>query len=386
VLKASEPSSQRSGEASADARWRWLSRALVLAPLLVITVMVAARPGERTVTTLYHEAVIRWAARQPLYDGPAGMNYLPAFVPIFAPFHLGPRVIGDVLWRWTAWGGLVLGLWGWTRKEARPQRAFALAALLGLPLCLGAIRNGQANAHFGAALLLAGVCLAEGRWWPAVVFVCLSVAIKPLGLAAVGLVFAAYPRLWWRLGIGLAGALLLPFVCGPPDYVGRQFVAELANLQQCAVVADNRFADLNGLLRAVHAPLSGGESLLVRGAAGLGLAVFCFLVVRPLPDGPRALGWLACAAGYLMLFNPMTEANSYVALGPALALWSGSLFAGGWRAGGWLLAGAAVTMGWLPTLLRPWLGNFFALAWYPLMAIVFLCVVTRWLRVQPVRV
>ena len=87
-----------------------------------------------------------------------------------------------------------------------------------------------------------------------------------------------------------------------------------------------------------------------------------------------------------MLFNPMTEANSYVALGPVLALWSGSLFAGGWRAGGWVLAGAAVTMGWLPTLLRPWLGNFFALAWYPLMAIVFLCVVTRWLRIQPARV
>ena len=118
----------------------------------------------------------------------------------------------------------------------------------------GSHSNGQANAHLGAALLLGAVCLAQGRWWTAVLFVCLSVAIKPLGLAAVGLAFAVYPRLGWRLGVGLAGTLLLPFLCAPPDYVASQFADALANLRQCAVVTDNRFADLNGLLRAVRAP------------------------------------------------------------------------------------------------------------------------------------
>jgi hypothetical protein len=356
---------------------------MVFIPLLIISVMVAMRPEKRTVTTLYHDAVVRWAARAPLYDGPSGMNYLPTFVPVFAPFHYVPRAVGDVLWRWMAWGGLVFGLWRWTSQETRRQRAFALAALLALPLCLGAIRNGQANAHLGAALLLAAVCLTERRWWGAVVFVCLSVALKPLGLAAVGLVFAAYPRLLWRLAVGLAATVLLPFLCAPSEYVRSQFAAEFTNLQQCAAVTDNRFADLNGLLRSVHAPIEGMTSLLVRGGAGLGMALFCWLVVRRAPERERALGWLASAAGYLMLFNPMTEANSYAALGAPLALWSRSLFAVGRQNGGWLLAGAAISMALLPTLLRPWLGNFFALAWYPLMAILLLCVVMQRLRSEP---
>jgi hypothetical protein len=377
MLEVTEPYPGESGEVSAAARWRWLSGTLVVVPLVVVSVMVVTRPEKRTVTPLYHEAVARWAAGKGLYDGPAGMNYLPTFVAVFAPFHLLPRVMGDLLWRWMGWLGLAFGMWRWTRQEARPQRAFALAALVGLPLCLGALRNGQANGPLGAALLLAAVCLAEGRSWAAVLLVCLSAAIKPLGLAAAGLLFAAYPRLWWRLGIGLAGTMLLPFLCGPGDYVRSQYVAEWANLRQCAAVTDNRFADVNGLLRAAHAPLSGSAALLVRGGAGLAMAVFCYLVARSLPERERALGWLAFAAGYLVLFNPMSEANSYVALAPALALWSRWLFVAARPAGGWLVAGAAGSMGLLPTLLRPWLGDSFALAWFPLMAIVFLCVVTE---------
>lgn len=381
MAKIQEPKSKP----AKGARWRWLSGAMILVPPLAISVLVASRPEIRTVTNLYHDAVVRWQARALLYDGPAGMNYLPTFVPLFAPFHWVPRALGDVLWRLMAWGGLVFGLWRLTREEARAGRAFALVALLGLPLCLGAFRNGQANAHLGAALLLTAVCLAEGRWWGAVFFVCLAVALKPVGLAAAGLVFAAYPRLGWRLALGLAATLLLPFMCGPTDYVRSQFVAEFANLRQCAAVGDNRFADLNGLLRAVHAPVWGNVAMLVRGGAGLAMAVFCFLVLRRLPERERALGWLAGATGYLMLFNPMTEANSYVVLGPALALWSLALFVAGRQSSAWLLAGAAASMGLLPTLLRPWWGNSFALVWFPLMAIVFLCVVTQWLLTQPAR-
>jgi hypothetical protein len=43
---------------------------------------------------------------------------------------------------------------------------------------------------------------------------------------------------------------------------------------------------------------------------------------------------------------------------------------------GWLLAGMLLTMGLLPNLLRPFLGNAFALAWHPAMTLGFLSVVT----------
>ncbi len=334
--------------------------------------MVAAHPDKRTVTQVYHDALGRWWARQPLYDG--GMQYLPTFIPWFIPFNLAPRALGDVAWRWVGWGGLVCGLWRFTKGSRSPQRAFALAALLALPVCLGSLRNGQANAHFGAAFLLAAVCLVEERWWAAVALLCFSVALKPLGVAALGLAVVIYPRLWWRFGVGLAGTLILPFLFGPFDYVAGQFLAGFQNLGKCALVTENRFADLNGLLRAAGSPLDGTVSLLVRAAAGLALALFCVLVARRLPARERALGWLACSSGYLMLFNPMTEANSYAILAPPLALWARAFLESGRPGAGWILAAAALTMMTLPTLLHPWLGNRFALAWFPLMAIVFMVV------------
>ena len=365
-------------------RWRWLAGIIILAPILVVSMVVALRPDYRSVTPLYHDAIRRWLGREPLYVGPSGMNYLPTFIPLFAPMQFLPQALGDVLWRWFSWGGLVWGLWRLTRQDARAPRGFALAALVCLPVCLGAIRNGQANGHLGAALLLTAVCLAEERWWAAVLFVSLSVAIKPLGLAAAGLVMMAYPQLWWRLAMGLTAVILLPFLCGPADYVQSQYVAAFANLRQCAAVTENRFADLNGLLRAVNAPLGDRASLLVRGAAGLAMALFCLVTLRRQPGEARALGWLAGAAGYLMLFNPMTEANSYVVLGPAMALWSRVFFTAGRTTAGWLLAGAALSMGLLPNLLHAWLGNYFALAWFPLMAILFLVLVTHRLLEQRV--
>ena len=361
-------------------KWLWLVLVLWLIPCLVITIRVVARPLQRSVTPLYHHSVEHWQERQPLYQGPHGMNYLPTFVPLFAPYHALPLRWAEVLWRWTALAGLAVGLWGfarpWHGEPARepPERTFALTSLLGVPLCLGALSNGQANAHFGVALLLAALCLATEHAWGAALFIALAMAIKPLGLAAAGLAVVCFPRLWWRLGAALLLILAIPFLLAPWPYVQSQFVAALQNLRECSEVTDHRFADLNGLLRTFGLPLGAQASLWIRAGAGAALAGFCFALARQLPRRERALTWLGAAATYLMLFNPMTEANSYVVFGPLVALWTWQFFMSDRQRLAWVLVGMLGTMSLLPTVFYSWLGNSFALAWYPAMALVFLAI------------
>ena len=97
--------------------------------------------------------------------------------------------------------------------------------------------------------------------------------------------------------------------------------------------------------------------------------------------------WLyALATAYLMLFNPMTEENSYSILAPALGVW-GAFFlfrpeGRGLRALGWVITAMALSMGLLPNIVRPLFGNYFALFWHPFMTLVFLVLlgtfVWRW--------
>lgn len=366
-------------------RWCGCALALWITPLVVIAVLVVARPGYRTVTKPCHQAVDRWWAQHPLYEGPKGMNYLPHFPVLFTPYHLVERRLGEVLWRCTAWIGLAVGLgfFSLALMDGLPHRwrAFAVTTILVLPLSLPALRNGQANAHFAALLLLTAWCLWTRRWGAAAICLWLSAGIKPLGLAALGLACTAYPQLGWRLALGLPVFLGFPFLFGPPGYVWSQWTMAGCNLCECLVVTQHRFADLNGLLRTLGIPLGDAASMEVRAEAGILVAFFCYLGIRRVAEPQRALVWLSAAAAFLMLFNPMTEANSYVILAPALALLAWWELSHGTPSLGWVFAGMVLTMGLLPNALRPLCGNHFALAWHPAMTIGFLAIlVTQVLR------
>ncbi len=357
-------------------RWSAAAWALWIVPLLVICIAVILKPGNHSLTDLYHGAVSRWWHRQTIYDGPSGMNYLPQFVLLFSPYHVLGVALSDVFWRCTAMAGLAMGILLFCRAFPEEDRArgFFIVTLLAMPLCLQALQFGQANAHLAAALLLAAWCLSTERWWAATALLWLATAIKPLGLAAIGLAWAAYPHLWWRLALGLPVFLAAPFSIGPPGYVWSQYVACADNLRQCSEVTEHRFADLNGLLRTFGSPISGRLSLAVRAVSGAAFMVLCWRSSRSCAEPLRALVWLGVAGTFLMLFNPMTEANSYAVLAPALGLLAWWNFRRGSKPVGWFLTFMVLTMGLLPEPLRPLFGNYFALAWYPAMAIGFLAV------------
>jgi hypothetical protein len=364
-----------------------LIAALVLwiIPMVVIGIMVAVQPLKRTVMPLYHEAAANWWAHRDLYTGPKGMNYLPHFAVLFSPFHLLPLRVSDVLWRFCAAAMLAGGIWRIVRRlfSSAPERPFLWATLIAMPLCMNALRNGQANATFAGVVLLAIAALIERRWWTSAGLMILAVAVKPLGIVLVLLAPVVYAPLRWRLLIGLAGFAIFPFLFGSPDYVLAQHRAAMTNLQSCAEVTQHRFADINGILRTLGTPLPPETSKIVRVLAGGVTLVLWWLGARRVEEPLRGLWLYALTTAYLMLFNPMNEENSYVIFAPALGLWGVSFLFDPVSAAkhrlGWCIAGMAWTMALMPNLLRPLFQNKFALFWHPLMAIFFVVLLAGYL-------
>ena len=85
----------------------------------------------------------------------------------------------------------------------------------------------------------------------------------------------------------------------------------------------------------------------------------------------RALLLLSLASVYLMLFNPMTEANSYIILAPAMAAVAVYLSDyDGRRRLGTFIAVMTLSLGLLPEPLRHFWPKF-PLWWFPTMAALF---------------
>ena len=365
----------------------WLALAIWMVPLWVISCMVFVNPEYRSVTSVYRKAVEDWWAQQNLYAG-FSYHYLPQFVFLYAPFQLLPSPAGGLLWRSVSLCLLMGGLWRLLRQQFGNDapRAFLWATLLVMPLSLGALRNGQANLLFAALTLQAVACLSLRQWSAAVVLMLLALVTKHLGLVLMGLAVLVYPPLRWRLVLGLLALAGLPFVFGSPAYVRSQYHEFFDHVPVCAAVIEHRFADLNGIIRTFGGELNGGVSTVMRAlAGGVTLGVW-WMGARRWTDPLRAIWLYALVTVYLMLFNPMTETNSYVIAAPAYGLWAVWALSGTeTRRIGWFLAGMVLSMSLLPTVLRPLFGNGFALFWHPTMTMVFagMLIYFRWWVIAP---
>jgi hypothetical protein len=353
--------------------------ALWAIPVLVVCVAAGLNPRGRTVTwASYHYCAGNWWAGKSLYIGPAGMNYLPHFAILFTPFHYVPLWLGEMLWRLCMALTIVIGLWQLMRAlfPSEPARPYFWATLLTMPLCMTSLQFGNANAIFGGVTLLAIVALLERRWWTALGWMALATAIKPLGIVLLLLAPLCYTPLLARLPVALLALAVFPFLFARSGYAWGQYQEAWHNLQACAVVTEHRFADINGVLRTFGTEFSPAASKLVRVLAGGLTAAVWWASARRLREPLRVLWLFALATGYLMLFNPMTEENSYGILAPALGAWGAFfLFNPEVRCArllGWTIATMALTMGLLPNVVRPLFGNYFALFWHPCMAMIFL--------------
>jgi alpha-1,2-mannosyltransferase len=364
--------------------WRLFRDAYLLAALLLwaiflggICLMVYRAPDSHTVTPVYRWAVHAWFAQQPLRS--VSWHYFPQFVFFFMPFYALPQPWCDIAWRVFSTVVFVAGLWRLLgllpMKSTRSTRLFFYLTVIVLSQTLDALHNGQANLVFAGLCVHAAVSLAHSRWWAATLFLLAAVVAKPLGVAMVGLALLAYRPLFWRVIVGGAALLALPFFFHPFGYVYEQSVQSIRHLYDLSSTSENRFADINGLLQVLGLGLPGSASRLLRILASAVTAVLSVVGAnRARSEAEKAIYILGLSTIFLVLFNPMTEKNSYVIVIPVVALVAILfLLSPRLRNWGWAVALVGGTMGAIPEIFRkqvPSLG----LWWGPLVILAFAAV------------
>ncbi|HWB59363.1 MAG TPA: glycosyltransferase family 87 protein [Chthoniobacteraceae bacterium] len=359
----------------------WLWNILVIVTGILV-VHRHVNPNTPLVTYTYNLASAQWAARQNMYDVPETMNYMPQFAIAYTPFRVTPAPWGVILWRAVSVAVLATGLWRFVKQFFAPHSIhfFLAATLLALPLSAAATQNGQANVILAGLMLHAVAFIASGKWWPAAALTMLAIVAKPVAIVLVLLAPFFYRALRLPLAVAFAALLASPFLFAGLGYVLSQYRGFLHNLSVCSAAPEYDYADITGILWPLHVQLSHNVSLAIRASAGLLTLALWWPGARRLPEPLRAFWLFTLTAGYLMLFNPMNESNSYVVFAPALAVWALHFLRD--RALRWMgcvAAFMAFSMGILPNIVRPWFGNKFALAYHPIMTFLFLAMLAGWI-------
>lgn len=295
---------------------------------VVVCFNVAAKPLEHTVTTNYRVAAEAFWNQQPMYsEGQHGWLYPPQGAVLYSLFVAIPSVaVGEVLWRIVITSLFAFSLFrlGRVAMGSESQRfggvTFLILTLSSMALAAGCMRNGQMNLPLAGLLILACCDLASKQWWRATLWLCLALAAKPIALPIVMLAGALFPALWWRLPIGLVAVVLLPFVNPNWTYVVEQHQAALVKMKAAGESGAGMFSDIVGMCQVFPfvgpgklVPLDLDPRMLtvVRAGAAVGTLGLAFLAQRRFGIVQGSLYLLLMGTGYLMLFNPRTEGNSY---------------------------------------------------------------------------
>ncbi len=292
---------------------------------LVVTGMIVA--GNKRVFVIDHwMAASHWLSGQNLYDGSGvgGFVYLPQAAIFFIPFSLFPPALCEILWRIVNIGTFAAGLRSFSRIACAPsgKELFPLMTLVAIPFAWDCARNGQATLAMTGLMLLTAADMARSRWWRATLWLCLSVALKPLAVVLLLLVAAGERRMTWRVMAGAGIAALAPFLMQHTDYVLRQYAAFLQNTVTAAHVG----VVLSGWSTPFTALRVAGISVperiqtVIRIAAAAATLLLYLVVKRRYDPDNSSVFLFSLAAVYIILFSPRTETVTYALLGPAVAV------------------------------------------------------------------
>ncbi len=327
----------------------------------VVAILIFIDPVSRSVLCIYEMATAAWWSGLDMYARGDSYAYLPHFAVLFTPFRALGAPWGNVAWTVCSVGWLGWALWLLMRclddfmRVGRAEgagRYFFFATLLSIALCGGAIRNGQANVVFAAATVHAVVMLMNARWSAAAVLLLVAVAIKPLGIVMVLLAPLVYGPLRLRLLLAAAVFVVVPFLFAPPAYVVSQYRSFMVDILDATGVTEHRFANLAGIFRTIDVSLSGTPATVMSLVGAVAALLAWVMGARRVGGAQRGLLLLAITTSYLMLFNPMTESNSYIIVAPAMAAWAIVLLETDRRRAGWVLIGILLAIGLLPEPLR----------------------------------
>lgn len=314
-------------KARSHRRWLQVAVALWVLALSAVSLRLLVDRLERgNVYLVFAQAGRDWVGGESLYyDAAYLFRYPPAAAVLFAPFGLLPDRLGGLLWRLAGVAAL-FGAWRyWRRSPAAvgwSQDWDGLFWLCLLPLALGNVNNGQSNVLLAALLVVATAAVTRQAWWLAAACLAAAIHLKlyPIALALLFVILHPKP-LAWRLAVGVAVGIVLPFACQRPDYVWSQYVQFLAysptdQRMHLPLAEGNR--DLWMLIRAWQIPLPLWGYRLLQAGTALGLAVLAWRL-RPLKAPFVPVLILGLSVGWMLLFGPATESATYMLAAPTLA-------------------------------------------------------------------
>ncbi|WP_432798021.1 glycosyltransferase family 87 protein [Poriferisphaera sp. WC338] len=323
----------------ADLRFVW-----IIWGALMIGMGVVGAVTIHTVTGAYELGAERWLAGEMLYDtGIHGFLYLPQSAMLYAPMTMLPEAIGAFVWRVLMIGILAAGCFAMSREVKRwhDVELFPIMTLVSLPIVLDGARNGQMTLGMTGVMLLSMAALSGGKYWQMTLWLMLGLAMKPLMLVMILLVGGVYLHLVPRLLAGMLVLLGLPFVFKGYEYVLAQYAGfgdMLLVAGDPSSVAPFDYCDVFGMLRVFGVDVALGGQMMGRLIVAAIVFGVCWVVARVWGRKRGAVMILIGTAGYLMLFNPRVEANTYGMLGPVFGLLAGWAFVKeGATMRGWLL-------------------------------------------------
>ena len=325
-------------------RAAWVMWAIVF---LVFTAVTIAKPEFRSVTSAYRHASENWFAGRDIYPQREGeMNYLPQFAILFSPFAQLPKAASDTLWRLLQMGVFVSALRRLaTVAQSGRMDLFLLVSILAAPVALGTVMNGQSNLLLAGAMGHAAVDLLRHRNWAVAGWLNVGLIAKPITVVMALLVAATDGTVVpWLLG-GITLTALAPLAFDAWPTVAGSYSAWFRQLLLLVPSEEPRFEDLASLLRVLGWHLDPGVWFVLRVTAGAAILAAWWIGSRRLEGPHRVLTLLGLSAGYLMLFNPRTESNSYVILAPAIAVLAARFLAVESSRVGWVLAALALALG-----------------------------------------
>jgi hypothetical protein len=323
-------------EPQAERHWVRAGFLVWVGVVIAVCTRAAAAPERNSVYPIYALAGRDWASGQNPYrtgaDRPEGLEpyrYSPPVSAFFVPFTALPNAAGGVVWRLLS-AAVYLGGCAWFCATVLPswqrhsRSARAGLWLLLVPLSVGSLANGQANALV-AGLLLAGTAAAARRHWSASACLLAAATLFKGYPLALGLLFTAIHPLRFgpRYAAVIALGLAVPFATQEAEYVGQQYRAWAESLE-----ADDRkdwplvegYRDLWHLGRAVGLPMDRTAYLALQVLTAAAAAVIC-LTARRRGWDRRSLLTAAFSLGifWMILCGPATESSTYTLLAPIAA-------------------------------------------------------------------
>ncbi|HVS36849.1 MAG TPA: hypothetical protein VMS17_14915 [Gemmataceae bacterium] len=221
----------------------------------------------------------------------------------------------------------LLGFRWWTRTSlARPlcreHRAVAWLPCAGMA-CV-TLMDVQLNLLAAGFILITLAAVALSRWNMAALAVSLACCLKAYPVALAPVIAVVYPRRFaprWLAAMALC--LALPFLFQQPAYVVRQYGewARWGLNQRRSLDLDRGFQDAMMVCRRWLAPMS--RQTYVGLEVGAGAVVALLRLRRRRRQAPpeellHCMAGLCC--GWMRVFGPATEAQTYVQLAPAAAV------------------------------------------------------------------